>query len=281
MLDQMRKNSRSVLITVLFGIIILVFIINFGPQSRGSSCEQAMSDDHFAAKVGRQVVSNNDFRYGFMLSGGDRYPPKIAKQEHLKEAVMDKLIERELLAGMAEKLGFVVTDEEVDDQIADGKIVTLGGASVPVPMLQKEGRFNVESFKSFVRIQLQSTPNQFLEEQKKELLASRVRNLVRSSIVVSPDEVKSDFVRRNRQINLEYIRFTSRRQEAEVALTDDEIAAYASKNEAKLKEIYEQKKYLYEKAPAAAAGPADPRQGAPRRRREGRQGGAREGGRAG
>jgi len=250
MLDQMRKNSRSVLITVLFGIIILVFIINFGPQSRGSSCEQAMSDDHFAAKVGRQLVTNNDFRYGFMLSGGDRYPPKIAKQEHLKEAVMDKLIERELLAGMAEKLGFVVTDEEVDDQIADGKIVTLGGASVPVPMLQKEGRFNVDSFKSFVRVQLQSTPNQFLEEQKKELLASRVRNLVRSSVAVSPEEVKSDFVRRNRQINLEYIRFTSRRQEAEVALTDEEIAAYASNNEAKLKEIYEQKKYLYEKAPS-------------------------------
>ena len=133
MLDQMRKNSRSLLITVLFGIIIVVFIINFGPQSRGSSCEQAMSDDHYAAKVGGQVISNNDFRYGFLLSGGDRYPPKIAKQERLKEMVMDKLIERELLAGMAEKLGFVVTDDEVDDQIGDGKIMTLGGASVPRP----------------------------------------------------------------------------------------------------------------------------------------------------
>jgi peptidyl-prolyl cis-trans isomerase D len=249
MLDQMRKNSRSVLITVLFGIIILVFIINFGPQSRGSSCEQAMSDDHFAARVGRQVVSNNDFRYGFLLSGGDRYPPKIAKQERLKEAVLDKLIERELLAGMAEKLGFVVTDEEVDDQIADGKIVTLGGASVPVAMLHKDGRFNAESFRNFVHIQLQSTPNAFLEEQKKELLASRVRNLVRSSVAVSPDEVKADFLRKNRQINLEYLRFTSRRQEAEVTLTDEEIAAYAGKNEAKLKETYDQKKYLYEKAP--------------------------------
>ena len=35
-----------------------------------------MSDDHFAAKVGRQVISNNDFRYGFLLSGGDRVPPE-------------------------------------------------------------------------------------------------------------------------------------------------------------------------------------------------------------
>ena len=97
---------------------------------------------------------------------------------------------------------------------------------------------------------LQQTPNAFVEEQKKEMLASRVRNLVRSSVTVSPDEVKAEFIRKNRQINLEYIRFTSRGQEAEVDPTDEEIAAFAAKNEAKLKEIYEQKKFLYEKAPA-------------------------------
>ena len=77
--------------------------------------------------------------------------PKIAKQERLKEMVMDKLIERELLTGMAEKLGFVVSDDEVDNQIADGKIVTLGGgAPVSLPNMQKDGRFSYESFKTFV-----------------------------------------------------------------------------------------------------------------------------------
>jgi peptidyl-prolyl cis-trans isomerase D len=239
------------LITVLFGIIILVFIINFGPQSQGSSCDQAMSDDHYAAKVGGQVISNNNFRYGFLLSGGDRYPPKIARQERIRELVMDKLIERELLASMADKLGFVVTDDEVDDQIGDGKILTLGGgAPISVPNLQKDGHFNYEAFKNFVRITLQQTPNEFVGEQKKEMLAARVRNLVRSSVTVAPDEVKAEFIRRGRQINLEYIRFASRRQETEVVPTEAEIAAYASKNEAKLKETYEQKKFLYEKAPA-------------------------------
>src|SRR4051812_44435656 len=251
MLEQMRKNSRSLLITVLFGIIIIVFIISFGPQSRGTTCEQSMGEDHYAAKVGGQVISNNDFRYGFLMSGGDRFPPKIAKQEHLKEMVLDKLIERELLTTTAEKLGFVVTDDDVEDQIGDGKIMTLGGgAPVSVPNMQKDGRFSYESFKTFVRIQLQQTPNAFVDQQKKEMLAGRVRDLVRSSVSVSPDEVKAEFIRKNRQVNLEYMRFASRRQEAEVAPTDEEIAAYAAKNEPKLKEIYEQKKFLYEKAPA-------------------------------
>jgi len=77
-----------------------------------------------------------------------------------------------------------------------------------------------------------------------------VRNLVRSSVSISPEEVKAEFLRKGRQVNLEYIRFASRRQEADVAPTDAELADYASKNEAKLKEMYEQKKFLYEKAPA-------------------------------
>jgi peptidyl-prolyl cis-trans isomerase D len=147
---------------------------------------------------------------------------------------------------MADKLGFVVTDDEVDDQIAEAKIIALG---VPhtIPMMQKDGAFNYESFKNFVRVQLQQTPTAFVAEQKKEMLAARVRNLVRSSVTVSADEVKSEFMRKNRQINLEYMRFASR---ADVAPTDEEVAAFATKNEAKLKEIYEQKKMVYEKAPA-------------------------------
>ena len=35
MLEQMRQQSRSLLIYLLFSIVIVVFIVNFGPQSIG------------------------------------------------------------------------------------------------------------------------------------------------------------------------------------------------------------------------------------------------------
>ena len=173
----------------------------------------------------------------------------MAKQERFKETVMDKLIERELLAIEAERLGFVVTQDEVEDQIAEAKIIGLG-SSHTVPSLQKDGQFSYEAFKMFLQYQLGITPKTFIEEQKKELLASRVRDLLRSSVTVSEAEVKDEFLRKNRQVNLEYVRFSGRKYEAEVALTEAEMTEYAAKNEAKLKEAYEQKKFVYEKAPA-------------------------------
>ncbi len=249
MLEQMRKSSRSLLIMVLFGIVIVVFIVNFGPQSQGTSCEQMNKEDSYAARVGSQTITNNDFRYGFMLMGGAQRAPKAAQQERLKETVMDMLIERELLVETADKLGFVVTEEDVEDEIAESKLTLLGRQRV-FSELQKDGKFNYEAFKMFVQFQLGMTPKAFLAQQRKELMASRVRNLLREGVSISDDEVKNDFVRKNRQMNLEYMRFVGHRFDAEVAPTDDEIAAYAAKNEAKLKEVYEQKKFLYEKAPA-------------------------------
>src|SRR5262249_31687445 len=71
----------------------------------------------------------------------------------------------------------------------------------------------------------------------------------RGSVTVSPEEVKSEFLRRGRQVNLEYVRFPTRRYEADIAPTEAEIAAYAAKNDAQLKKTYDEQKFLYEKAP--------------------------------
>jgi peptidyl-prolyl cis-trans isomerase D len=250
MLEQMRKSSQSLLIYVLFGIVIAVFIINFGPQSRGGGgCDgPGSASDHYAAKVSGDVVSTSDFRYGFLVMGGAQYPSQVAKQQRLKETVMDKLIERELLAQEAERLGYTVTDEEVEDLIAEAKMIGLGYPRT-VTRLQKDGKFNYEAFKNFAQYELSLNPKTFIEEQKRELLAARVRDLMRTGVKVSLDEVKTEFERKGRQVNLESVRFSNRKYESAVVTTDAELTAYAAKNESKLRELFEQRKFMYEKVP--------------------------------
>jgi peptidyl-prolyl cis-trans isomerase D len=247
MLEQMRKQSQSLLIWLLFVFLIVVFIISFGPQSRGLSCETTMGSDHYAAKVAGDLVSTTDFRYGLLLARVPDRPIQVAKQQRIKETILDLLIERELLAQQAQKLGYVVTEDQVEDLIGDAKMIGLGELQ-PAPFMQKEGRFNYDSFKMFA-MKLGMTPKAFVEEERKEMLAAHMRDLLRSGVTVSPNEVKADFERRNRQVNLEYVTFAPRRYQAQSTPGEAEVATYVKTGEAKLHALYDQRKLLYEKAP--------------------------------
>jgi len=252
MLEQMRKSSQSLLIYILFGIVIAVFIISFGPQSRGGGgCEGAMGGDESAAHVGGQTVSTQAYTYAFRLMGGGNQPAQFLKLRRFKEAVMDRLIERELLANEAERLGFDVGEEDVNKMLVEAKIVGLG-IQRSVPRIQKDGVFNYDQFKNFALYDLGLTPERFVQQQRRELLASAVRDFMRASVRVSPDEIKTAFEAKNRQVNLEYVRFPSRKYEGEAEPTADELAAYVKANEAKLKETFEQRKAIYADVPQEA-----------------------------
>ena len=249
MLEQLRRSSQSLLIYVLFGIVIAVFIINFGPQSQGG-CESSVSRASYAAKVGSGEVSSRDFRYAYVLAGGPQYQPQRARELRLRERVLDEMIERELLVAEAERLGFAVSNEEVEDLVADAKMIGVGGFEQnAAASMQKDGHFDYDTFQRFVQFSLGMSPKAFIDQQKRELLALRVRNLLRTGVNVSENEVKSEFERQSNQVNLEYVRFSWRRHEDAVELTPAEVEAYAKANEKKLKDTYDQRKFLYENAP--------------------------------
>jgi peptidyl-prolyl cis-trans isomerase D len=247
MLEPLRKYSRSWAIYGLFLFLIVVFVISFGPQSRGVSCETTMANDHYAAMVAGDTVSNTDFRYGLLLYRVPEAPVKMAREQRIKEAILDRLIERELLAQQAEKMGYVVTEDQVEDMIGDAKMIGLGELQ-RAPYMQKEGRFNYDSFKMFA-MKLGMTPKAFVEEERKEMLASHMRDLLRSGVTVSPNEVKADFERKNRQVNLEYVTFAPRRYAAQSTPTEAEVATYLKTGEAKLRAVYAQRKLVYDKSP--------------------------------
>jgi peptidyl-prolyl cis-trans isomerase D len=253
MLEQMRKSSQFAIAKyVLFGLVIAIFIISFGPQSRGVSCDATMSSDETAASVGGQVVSAQDYTYAFRLMGGANQPPQFLKLRRFKETVMDRLLERELLANEAVHLGFAVSEDDVHKMLLDAKIVGLG---VPhtIPRIQKNGAFDYDQFKNFAQFDLGLSPKRFVEEQQRELLAAQVRDLLRVSVKVSPEEVKTAFEAKNRQIDLEYVRFPSRKFEAEVEPTATEIEAHLKANAAKVKETFDQRKPLYTDVPQEAS----------------------------
>lgn len=250
MLEQMRQQSRSLLIYLLFSIVIVVFVVNFGPQSIGG-CGMRMPSrvTESAARVDKRVVSLKDWTYAYTVLNVASIPPQQAKQMRLKETIMDMLIDRELLVAEAERLGFSVGEEEVEDLIGKSRMLSMGREQ-KVAYFENEGVFSYDHYRKFVQYHLGMSPKSFIEQQRREIMAARMRDLLRSGVGVSADEVKETYLRQSDRVNLEYLRFAIHRYENEVELRPDEIAAYTKANQDKLKKLYDERKAaLYEKQP--------------------------------
>jgi peptidyl-prolyl cis-trans isomerase D len=172
---------------------------------------------------------------------------------------MDLLITRELFAQDADKMGFHVSDEEIEDRIAQGRILAAGQPrnitrdyQYQFAALYKDG-FDYDKWRtSFCTYFLRTTPKKFIEEQRHELLAEKVEDLIRVATRVSPEEVKRAYIDHETQAKLEFVRFAARRFEDDLVLAPADIDAFLKENQAKVKEQYDQRAFLYKAGPKEA-----------------------------
>src|SRR5579862_2957384 len=111
---------------------------------------------------------------------------------------MDKLIERELLAQEDERMGLSVSEKEAADMVADGKLMLFGQRHPIDRYAFKDDHFDYERFRMVAQNHYGLTIKKLMEVQRRELLASKVRDLSKLGTKVSPDEVKADFEDRGR-----------------------------------------------------------------------------------
>ena len=92
---------------VIVTAIIVVFILEFRSTAR---MEHGSIRRECAAKVGGECVTPKDFyaEYGLVVPRG--IPQKQVKAYGLRRAVLDGLVERELLVAEAQRLGLDVDD---------------------------------------------------------------------------------------------------------------------------------------------------------------------------
>jgi peptidyl-prolyl cis-trans isomerase D len=244
MLEAFRKQSRSVLIYVFFGIIIAVFVINFGPQSQG--CGGAAAHTGLAAKVGAQELSDGAFYFGWFVYNGPNMRPERARALRLKERIMSKLIERELFAQDAERLGLSVSDRDVEEMLEDGRMVVLGVRQNVRGWIFKNDQFDRSLLERFVQFQLNMSLKRFIEEERREMLAERMRELVRGAVKLSSDEVKRAYDQEHTKINLEFVRFDP--QKLDLGEPDAaEIDAYVKGHTKEIEEYYKSHSFEFQK----------------------------------
>ncbi|MDB4944839.1 MAG: Foldase protein PrsA precursor [Labilithrix sp.] len=195
------------LTNLIYGIIIvgmiLVFVLGFNPTA---GKKLGTVSEACAARVHGSCIEPKAHRaaYRLIFSRGTG-PLKQAEASHM---VLDGLIERELLVTEAQRLGLTVSEEEITDSIFKGFIylsmpgeqglrqrsMGIDDGKVYVGFKDpKTKQFDMKTYERLVKQITGRSPAEFREWQGRELLAAKMRDLVRAPVRVAEDEALDHF----------------------------------------------------------------------------------------
>lgn len=211
MFDLFRSRARSVrlllgALLVLVALSMLTYLIpNYGSAGGG---------EVVVAEVGDDVLHIQDVQKILQQQLRSRQMPQ-SMLPHMVPQVVESMVTERALAYEAERLGFQVTDADVAHTIR-----TL------IPSLFQDGKFVGQEAYAAMLAQQNVTIPEFEREIRRELLATRLRDLVLQGSIVTPAEIEQEYRRRNEKIKIEYVKLEPGRFRAQVDATPDEIAAY-------------------------------------------------------
>jgi len=139
--------------------------------------------------------------------------PEVIKMLKLNEKVLDELINTYILAQEAKRIGLTVTDAELQEAIQS------------VPAFVTGGAFNMERYRAILD-QFQLTPQQFEDQQRRQMIRERLYNLVTENVIVSKEEIEATFHERQDDYELEFITLTPDGFTQGIVPTENEITAW-------------------------------------------------------
>lgn len=218
--DKLKKGlhdkgitTRSVVAFLIFGMIVLVFILSdLTGRHHGS---QSMSS---AAEVNGELISLKDFndeenrlgQYYSQLFGG-QFDNEM-QRNMLRGEVMNSLVTKSLAAQAAEKEGIYATDAEVRHMIVE-----------ELPYFKKDGVFQSDIYKSILQAN-KWTPGEFESKLRKDIKNQRSRQLFESSLALTELQKNVEKELRSSKLNLEYVQLSAGEYAKATQVSADEVS---------------------------------------------------------
>lgn len=223
MLEGLQKYSQTLFMVILLATVV-AFGLSWGPGSQG--CSQGKIAITHAARVHGRVISEQEYVSASTVirnfTARDDDNPMLSGA--LRQGALDGLIERELLAHEAERMGFRVTEDEVNAEfrkcrfyasVGTGAESVLGMASGPISRISPNScssnntpTFEYAAFERLARRLFRRTVADLRESTAREMLAQRMRLAVASSVQVSDEELWREYQRSHDQMAVRYLRFS-------------------------------------------------------------------------
>jgi len=214
MLDIFRnKGLGSVVTGAMIVATVLVFVIQFNPSAGKTSAKLSRT---CAATVRGTCIEPKDHRatYSILIPVDPHTHERMigrARSMHLADTILDGLVERQLLIEEASRLGLTVSDEEITDSIFNGWMrvsIPSDDPSLAYSMGVKDGfiynpyegkplqfwhdpkthDFDETIYKRNLKMMVDCSEIEYREWQGREILAQKMRDLVKAPVRVSDAE---------------------------------------------------------------------------------------------
>ncbi|MFN7824352.1 MAG: SurA N-terminal domain-containing protein [Pseudobdellovibrionaceae bacterium] len=172
-IENGRLSFKSVVAVILFGAIILVFVLFGLPTAQ-------LGTGGAVAEVNGVFISAADFQkelqrqeqmYSFLLQQGG-----AAQRQMLRQGVINDLVQKELEGQLAQKSGILGTDAELKDVLM-----------TQIPQFQRDGRFNREQYLNLLTAN-SLNPADFEKNIRKDVARQRSRRVM--AIAAHPTQME-------------------------------------------------------------------------------------------
>lgn len=163
-----------------------------------------------ALEVDRQTERQ---RQQLIAQMGPNADPSLIDVAQIRKAVLEDMINRELLSQQAQKSGFLISDATVMQQISE------------VPAFQKDGKFDRAQYEMVLR-QNGENPSTFFADARKRLGYSLLLEGLSQSGLVTTAEMQRLSSLEKQTRDLHYATIPSARFLGEVSASDAEVKAY-------------------------------------------------------
>jgi len=233
-------QPKRVLSVVVILAIAFIFVINWGPGSRGCETGRRVNPENaYAARVNGKEIPLREFTeaYNGQVSQYRKQglPEQVFRQFGVGKQLIEQLVNTELWSQAAEQHGIAPGDTELADLIR-----TNGD-------FQKDGQFDLAQYQDVLSNYYRKTVPEYEADLRRRLAAYKMQEVVSNTASVSEEEVKARFVKDGNKAKITYVRFLPAFYADKVqAATPTEVAAFKKDHGKESQTFYDANKALYD-----------------------------------
>ncbi len=190
----MRKHAQSWLIKALIAIIAAVFVFYFGYSFKAKRALKT-------ATVNGELITSDEYRKAyfslmdaFRMQYKDRWNDDLIKTLDIKNMALNNLIDQRLILQEAGRLGFDVTESEIQQAIMDYEAFRING------------RFDMGRYQALLS-RNRMKPEDFEATLSQDLLTGKIRLFLSAFSDVTDQEVLEHHTYNNEKIKISFVQF--------------------------------------------------------------------------